>query len=285
MEGARRKLDEAEGNVTRKLDEADRKVARGFERAQRELDRAERELERTAGPIWARPEPGARRARFTREQIAEAALAVADKEGFDAVSMRRVAAELDAGTMTLYHYVRTKDELVALMDDAIMGELLIPDDEVPSDWREALTAIARRTRDAFARHPWSLYPLGEAQIGPNAMRHVEQSVGAVAELDLGLAASFEIVGLVDEYVFGHAMRGHDTGPHDPEARERWLEQVVEYMEAEIATGDYPHLAALVPEGGMAAAWEQLRESEAAEDRFERGLKRLLDGIELDLKSR
>jgi AcrR family transcriptional regulator len=285
MEDARRKLDEAEGNVTRKLDEADRKVARGFERAQRELDRAERELERTAGPIWARPEPGARRARFTREQIAEAALAVADKEGFDAVSMRRVAAELDAGTMTLYHYVRTKDELVALMDDAIMGELLIPDDELPSDWREALTAIARRTRDAFARHPWSLYPLGEAQIGPNAMRHVEQSVAAVAELDLGLTATFEIVGLVDEYVFGYAMRGRDTGPDDPEARERWLEQVVEYMEAEIATGDYPHLAALVPEGGMVAAWEQLQESEAAEDRFERGLKRLLDGIELDLKNR
>jgi hypothetical protein len=73
--------------------------------------------------------------------------------------------------------------------------------------------------------------------------------------------------------------------HDPEARERWLEQVVEYMEAEIATGDYPHLAALVPEGGMAAAWDQLQESEAADDRFERGLRRLLDGIELDLKSR
>ena len=51
---------------------------------------------------------------------------MADAEGFDAVSMRRVASELGAGTMTLYHYVRTKDELVALMDNAIMGEVLDP---------------------------------------------------------------------------------------------------------------------------------------------------------------
>src|SRR5215207_5547112 len=67
-------------------------------------------------PIWARPEPGERRPAHTREKIAETAIAIADAEGFEAVSMRRIAAELGAGTMTLYHYVRTKDELVALMD-------------------------------------------------------------------------------------------------------------------------------------------------------------------------
>ena len=62
---------------------------------------------RSAGesPIWARPEPGERRARRAREQIAQAAIAIADAEGFEAVSMRRIAAELGAGTMTLYHYV------------------------------------------------------------------------------------------------------------------------------------------------------------------------------------
>ena len=76
--------------------------------------------------IWTRPEPGTRRPKFTRDQIASTALAIADTEGFAAVSMRRIAAELGAGTMTLYYYVRTKDELVALMDDAIMGEVLDP---------------------------------------------------------------------------------------------------------------------------------------------------------------
>jgi AcrR family transcriptional regulator len=272
-------------DARRKLEDAERLAARGFERAEREIDRAERELERHSGPIWARPEPGARRARFTREQIAEAALGVADNEGFDAVSMRRVATELGAGTMTLYHYVRTKDELVALMDDAMMGELLIPDDELPSNWRDALTAIARRTRDVFERHPWTLYSMVGTQMGPNAMKHVEQSVAAVAELNLELTATFEVVGLVDEYVFGYAVRRRDAAPDDPETREAWLEHARDYVEAEIASGQYPHLEALIPEGGLAAAWEQMQEAEEAEDRFERGLKRLLDGIELDLKRR
>jgi AcrR family transcriptional regulator len=283
LERARRKLEEAELKTARKLDEAERRTKRQFERAARELERAEERAEAQSGPIWARPEPGARRARFTREQIAEAALAVADAEGIDAVSMRRVAAELGAGTMTLYHYVRTKDELVALMDNAIMGELLIPEGEMPSDWREALTLIARRTRDAFDRHPWSLGAMTDAQMGPNGMMHVEQSVQAVAELDLDFVEKFEILSLVDEYAFGYAMRRRVPGPDDPAAREDWLRQMTAYIDDELATGDYPALAELVPEGGMTEAWERMQESDAAEDRFERGLKRLLDGIELDLK--
>jgi AcrR family transcriptional regulator len=70
--------------------------------------------------------------------------------------MRRIAAELGAGTMTLYHYVGSKHDLFALMEDAIMGDLLVVDGELPTDWRQALTAIARRARDTFRRHPWAL---------------------------------------------------------------------------------------------------------------------------------
>ena len=278
---AERRLDQA----TRKLDEADRKVARKLDEARRRLEDAEREVAQATGPIWGRPEPGARRARFTREEIAEAALAVADAEGFDAVSMRRVASELGAGTMTLYHYVRTKDELVALMDNAIMGEVVIPEGELPADWREALKLVARRSHDAFQRHPWALAAMTDAQIGPNGMRHLEQSVAAVAELDIDLVSTFEIISLVDEYVFGYAMRQREPGPDDPDARERWLAQVSQYVDEQLETGEYPQLAGLMPEGGMAADWERMHESEATEARFERGLERLLDGIELDLERR
>ena len=91
---------------------------------------------------------------------------VADTEGIDAVSMRRVASELGAGTMTLYHYVRTKEDLLALMDDAMMAELLVPESELPKDWREALTAIAHRTRNTFSRHRWALLGLREPMPGP-----------------------------------------------------------------------------------------------------------------------
>ena len=95
--------------------------------------------------MWARPQPPRRQPRYTREEIAATALRIADAEGIDAVSMRRVAAELGAGTMTLYHYVRTKDDLLALVSDAVVGENIVPAHELPDDWREALSAIARRT--------------------------------------------------------------------------------------------------------------------------------------------
>jgi hypothetical protein len=111
------------------------------------------------------------------------------------------------------------------------------------------------------------------------------TVTSVASLDLDLTTTFEIIGFVDEYVFGFAMRRRDPGPRDPEARERWLSQVTEYVDAELATGDYPHLERMVPEGGMAAVWELMQESHAADDRFERGLSRLLDGIALELERR
>jgi AcrR family transcriptional regulator len=124
------------------------------------------------GPIWTRPEPAGRAARLRRADIAGAALAIADREGFAAVSMRRVARELDAGTMSLYHYLRTKDDLLELMDDAVIGELLVPPDELPENWRAALTAIARRTRAAWARHPWAIDSLRGERFGPNAMAHV-----------------------------------------------------------------------------------------------------------------
>src|SRR5262245_13071847 len=147
--------------------------------------------------IWTRPEPGTRRPKFTRDQIASTALAIADAEGFDAVSMRRVASELNAGTMTLYYYVRTKDELVALMDNALMAEVLIPEDELPSHWYDALSAIALRTWDILIRHPWALHSLQNAPVGPNNMRHFEQSLTALAGTDLDASDKFLLINMVD----------------------------------------------------------------------------------------
>ena len=180
--------------------------------------------------------------------------------------------------------MRTKDELVALMDNAIMGELLIPDGEMPSGWREGLTMIARRTRDVFARHPWTL-EMADAGIAPNGIRHMEQSVTALAEFDLDFVEKFEIISLVDDLVFGHAMRAGGPGPDDPGARQEWLDRAADYIEEQVATGDHPHLQAIMPDEGMSAVWERLEEANWDDGRFERGLAQLLDGIALDLERR
>ena len=237
-------------------------------------------------PIWSRPAPGGRRPAHSRERIAEAALRIADAEGLEAVTMRRVAAELGAGTMTLYHYVRNKDELAALMDDAIMAELLVPEDELAEGWREGMAQIARRSYAAFRRHPW-VFELNDdsGQGAPNALRHVEQSLLVAGRTGLDFPARFEIVALVDDYVFGHAMRARAT--RDQLDEERWrtrLDGIVRHLETQLETGEFPTLAAWAGDD-VRAGFRRVGEMAADPDRFERGLQTLLDGIELRLTAR
>jgi AcrR family transcriptional regulator len=243
---------------------------------------------REPGPIWARPEPGARRPRYTRDEIAAAALAIADRDGFDAVSMRNLARELGAGTMSLYHYLRTKDDLLTLMDDALMAELLVPEGGLPTGWREALTEIAQRTRAAWARHPWAIEALRGERFGPNAMRHVEQSLAAVAEMGLLPAARLEVIGMVDDYVLGFCVRDSTVRSvlyeDDGSGRDAFA-SLLDYVETQLASGDFPHTRALIGEGDVRANWERLANEAFRPGRFERGLERLLDGIELDLQRR
>jgi AcrR family transcriptional regulator len=223
--------------------------------------------------IWTRPEPGTRRPKFTRDQLAAAALAIADAEGFAAVSMRRIAADLGAGTMTLYHYVRTKDELVALMDDAIMGEVLIPPDELPVHWYDALTAVATRTWDVLMRHPWAPHHLQNAPAGPNALRHFEQSLAAVAGTGLDAPSRLALLAMVDDYVQGSALRADEArsgaAPPDDSAAAR-------FAEAQLATGNYPNIQALLGDDPR-AAWADLTGGASGRDRFLNGLSALLDG--------
>src|ERR1700722_7877505 len=194
--------------------------------------------------IWLRPEPNDRRPRFNREQITDAVLKIADSEGFEALTMKRIAGELDCGVMTLYYYVRTKADLVALMHDAILAEILLP--RLPADWREAVSAIARRTRDVLLAHPWSIASLNDAQFGPNAMRHVEQSLAALDAFDLDPQEKLAFWGVVDDYVFGSALHTIESLTRLAAAEKNpiLLADAMTFGRQQLATGQFPRLAAL-----------------------------------------
>ncbi len=263
--------------LTEKATKYDRISAKAARRAEA-IDRATSHL--GALDVWTRIEPAARRPRFTRDDITGTAIRIADREGIDAVSMRRIAADLGAGTMTLYHYIRTKDELLALVVDAIMGEIVIPPSErMPEHWRDAITIVAERSRDAMRRHPWILDIADDPPIGPNSVRHFDQSLAAVASLPITLAEKLDIVTVVDEYVFGFSLlernnlqSGAPSIPGD----------MVAYVDGLVQTGEYPQLAELSEEIGLDAGWRQVEEHLRDSDRFGRNLARLLDGIEANL---
>jgi AcrR family transcriptional regulator len=200
-----------------------------------------------ATPIWARPEPAARQPRFSREQIAAAALEIADAEGFESVSMRRIAARLGAGTMSLYRYIATKDDLIGLLDDALLGEALVPDGELPASWQDAVAVVVRRTRATLLRHPWAAHALRGAagthggMAGPNATRHLEQSLTALAAAPMDSVGKLELLAILDDYVTGHALRAARPlapgGPDHLSARfEHGLRLLVDGLAAELGPG-------------------------------------------------
>jgi AcrR family transcriptional regulator len=259
------------------------------ERHDRREDRPRRHDDAAFDPIWARAEPSGRRSPRSRADIAAAAIAVADAEGIDAVSMRRVAAELGLGTMSLYHYLNGKDELPDLMTDGIMGEQIVDDAELHKGWRDGLRAIATATRNNFERHPWmigAMQPRPRAVPGPNSLRHFDQSVATVADLDVDLKTKMEIVALVDDYVFGFVMRAFIAGieARDEQEEPGWMQAVFDYMASELETGAYPNIA-LIAEANRAAGGtdEELATMASEVTRFERGLEFLLDGIEVELQ--
>ena len=226
-------------------------------------------------PIWARPPPGSRKPRFTRDQIAAAALAITDKEGFDALSMRRIAEALGAGTMTLYYYVRTKDDLLSLMSDALMAEVVAHSTPLPGHWRAALETIAHATRDTFARHPWALHELeGVRSGGPNELRHIEHSLAAVESLPLPVAVRLELISIVDDFVFGSVLSNREQLAIDPSA----TRAINDLTKQHLSSGDYPHLESLIAGREPSEAFVDFATKMAATGRFERGLAMLLDGF-------
>ena len=232
--------------ITKKAAKLERVAERHQQAAAKLAEKAEA-FERSSEQLaaldsWMRKAPATRRPRFTREEIADAAIRIADAEGFGAVSMRRIATELESGTMTLYHYVRTKDELLSLVVDAVMGEIVIDDTEgFATDWRAAMETIAERSRAALLRHPWILDITDDPPVGPNSVRHFDQSLEAVASLPITLDEKLDIVGSVDAYVFGFCLHERNSLQSDGNPFD---DNMIGYVNDLIATGDYPQLAAL-----------------------------------------
>lgn len=234
--------------------------SRGVRREERSGDRAE--------PIWGRPETR-RRSTLSRATIVQAAIDLADSEGLGAVSVRRVAAELGTRAMSLYTYLDRKDELFQLMADEASSEVLLPE-PLPTDWREGLTLIARSSRAAFLRHPWIVELTADRRVGPNGLRHVEQSLRVVAGLDVSPQRRWSVLMAVDDYMLGHVTR------EVLQAHESWEQQRAVLLEQ-------PYYQRLLSSGGFPLLAEYLAADFPVDSGFEIGLRWLLDGIEADLR--
>jgi len=225
--------------------------------------------------VWERPEPRPRRAPvpLSRDAIVAAAVRRADSEGLESVSIRKIAAALDAGPMRLYSYVATKDELLDLMIDAVHSEIK-SEDPGARDWRDSLRAIARTTRRVALQHEWLVDLLGgRPHLGPHALAVLEASASAFAQAP-GLSDiddQWLALGTLNAYVVGAVRREiaerratRSTGIDES----GWQTTAGPYLQRTFATGQFPTLARLIHNG---AHTDQ-------ENAFEQGLTYILNGI-------
>ncbi|MEU0119657.1 TetR/AcrR family transcriptional regulator [Streptomyces bobili] len=219
--------------------------------------------------VWDRPEPPTQPVPLDRERIVAAAVALADEGGLGAVSLRKVAARLDAGPMRLYRYISTKEELFDLMVDEVQAEIL--PDEQPGDWREALSILAHRTRQTALRHEWLADLLGgRPAFGPNGLAVAEATLSALdglADVDTVMRA----VETVSAY-FNGAIRREITNLRAERAtglsKHDWQRASGPHLTKMLATGRFPALAKAVHDGTDVDA----------ETSFANGLDWVLDAV-------
>jgi AcrR family transcriptional regulator len=233
---------------------------------------------RRGGPPRGRARAGAT---LSRAEIVDAAIAVADAEGPEAVSMRRIAQVLRAGTMSLYWHVAGKEHLLDLMLDALVGEVEVP---APSgNWRADLRGYALSQRRSLLRHRWVTdYIGGRPALGPHTIRAAERSMALLDKLHLDAATTMNIVQAVNTYVLGGVLREFQE-----------LQVQHEQAQGQLAGGGSAQLRAAAAEwaarlrsaggfGHFLQIFDQGLDPDSADtrdQRFEFGLDCLLGGIE------
>jgi AcrR family transcriptional regulator len=228
------------------------------------------------GAIWDRPERAARgpAPSLSREEITAAAVAMADTQGIDAVSMRTLAVQLGVGAASLYRYVDRKDELIDLMVDAVMGDDL--QFELRGDWRDDLRSFARGMRAMTLRHPWvAVHGAGRRNLGPNTARRYEQVLSAINGFGLEIDEMLVMVETLDAFIRGRALdelSEQESARRSGLDQEEWMRIQFPYIESLINSGHYPLLTRVVLDARSPHDPDRLTRS------FDLGLERVLDGL-------
>ena len=206
------------------------------------------------------------RRRLSRPLVLETAVALADQDGLDGFSMRRLAQELGVVPMALYKHVANRDELLDGMVDVVFAEIESP--SIDEDWRSALRRRAISAREALKRHSWAIGLMETRHPGPANLRNHNAVMGCLREAGFSFETAIHAYSVQDAYIYGFAQQEQTLGFQAPgdagEAAQRRA-QVIGQL------GDYPYLAeiaAKLPESGYDNAVE-----------FAWGLDLILDGLD------
>jgi AcrR family transcriptional regulator len=210
----------------------------------------------------------ATRAPLTRERAVRVALDLADAGGIESLSMRKLAQELQVHVMSLYYHVKSKDDILDGMLDAVYSEMHVPGPGVR--WMTAMRERAESTRAVLARHPWAISLDARTSPGPATLGHLDATIGVLRAAGFSMPLVGHAMSLLDSYVQGFAMQ-EATLPLDASGD---IGAVTEDIMAqqEMTSNAFPNLAEM-------AVTLILQPGYAYGNEFGFGLELILDGIE------
>jgi AcrR family transcriptional regulator len=173
---------------------------------------------------------------LSKERIFQAAIDVTDREGLQALTMRRLGAELGVEAMAVYKHVSSKDDILDGMVELVVSLIEAPGHGM--DWRDAMRRRAISAREVLRRHSWAIGLLDSRRsMGPNQLRYVDAVLGSLRSAGFSVDDAAHAFSLLDSYVYGHVVQEMSwSGRSEPS------EPPGPAPESEISSTDYPHLA-------------------------------------------
>jgi AcrR family transcriptional regulator len=216
--------------------------------------------------VGRRPGEVASRAPVNRDRALERALVVADAEGLEAVTMRRLARELGVEAASLYHHVKGKDEILDGLVDAVSAEIELPS---PAEgWRPAIQQRAHNTRVVLLRHPWAVALMASRTTpGPATLRLLEAGIRCFREGGFSVQTAAHAISAIDSFVHGFVLQEVNLPFRD----ESELAAMTGAIMEEFPTADFPYLFELTVEHVLQPGYHYGNE-------FDVGLEVVLDGV-------
>jgi AcrR family transcriptional regulator len=204
---------------------------------------------------------------LSRDRVLRTALGLADRDGIESVSMRKLGRELGVEAMSLYNHVANKEDLLDGLADIVVGEIEVP--SIGEDWKDAMRRRAISAREMLARHPWA-GGLMESRTNPSPARsrYPEAVVGSLRQAGFSVPMAVHAFFTLDSYIYGFAVQEQNLPSGTPEE----LAGVAQFILGALPADEYPYLNEVIVDHVLKIGFDYA-------DEFEFGLDLILDGLE------
>ncbi len=207
-----------------------------------------------------------RRIPWSKGQVLQSAMDLADRGGIESLSMRKLSQELGGATMSLYNHVTNKDDLLDGMIDMLFSEIDLPAGEL--EWRAIMRLRAISVRTVMNRHPWAIGLMGRRTPGPGTLGHHDAVIGCLLDAGFSTQLVAHAIAALDGYIYGFTLQERNLAFGTPDETSELAKAFLKHF----PVTQYPRLAQFTVEHVLQPGYD-------FGDEYEFGLDLILDGLE------